>query len=282
MTADLTLTVYTVEPPERPESTVQDVLLVHGFATTPALCWEQTRWVRTLSTAGYRLHLVALPGHRDEQVPAGWQQSATLPLSLPADINPLQDAADVLAGYLSSPAVQGHSNGHSRSVHLLGFSLGARLVWELALRHGHLAASVSAGGMPAGNHMPDFARLLEEGDISENREADHNQPVFLSQQVPLSQLRAVLASTPVAAPALRALASLPYAPLALDRVPACPALLFAGEKDPLALTPDELAPAPGENTLEHHTEPRRDHISVLTSGRVRTRVTDFLTRHPAS
>lgn len=278
MTADLTLTVYTVEPPE-PQG--QDVLLVHGFATTPALCWEQTRWVRTLSAAGYRLHLVALPGHQDAQPPADWQASATLPLPVTAEGNPVQDAADVLAGYLSSPVVQGQ-DGHTRSVHLLGFSLGARLVWELALRHGHLAATVTAGGMPLGNHMPDFARLLEDGHTSENLEAGQSHPAPVSQPVLLNQLRAMLASTPVPALALRALASLPYTPLTLDRLPACPALLFTGEKDPLAITATDLTPAPGSNTLEHHVEPRRDHISVLTSGRVRTRVTDFLTRHPAS
>ena len=243
----------------------QQVVAVHGFAATPEVTWQTTGWVRQLHRAGADVHLVTLPYHRltiaqhadaDEveerehtrQVDVSWRQDGL--------IISLADALQQVLSPLKSP------------VHLLGYSLGARICWQTALEHPQLVQSLILGGMPLADHLAEVQTALAQDNTSD-------------QALPAG-LQAVLAASPLPHAHLVSFTAQPVEPFSTQDLPACPTILFAGAQDDLTTDLPALAatlPHPASAYLELAG---RDHINSLTSGQARRATTDFIARHAVS
>lgn len=94
------------------------VVALHGFGGSSQQSWVRTGWVKKLTQAGYNVRAIALPGHGNlsEEKP-GTADSSTEPCKvLPGFLLQLKSFLE----HLPAPVVG------------LGFSYGARLIWELA------------------------------------------------------------------------------------------------------------------------------------------------------
>lgn len=147
--------------------------------------------------------------------------------------------------------------GHARSIspdpiHAIGYSLGAQLVYQGAAQEPALFSRLVLGGFSMVNRLP----------------AALDAPGFLM------------------APAQHGLAErLASEPFPADlTVPCHPALLFSGADDAWSTPGDHAAflarrrryPDRREPPTKVHVEPRRDHVNVVTSKRVRQAAVDFL------
>lgn len=239
----------------------QQVVAVHGFASTPEVTWERTGWVRHFQRAGADVHLVTLPYHRLEetglegagkscgQIAVTWQQEG-LVTSLGTALT--QALADV-----------------DTPVHLLGYSLGARTCWQVALSSPHLVQSLTLGGLPLATHLDEVQSYL--------RTPSPAPGACLPEG-----LQAVLDASPLPRAALAAFTAQPVEPFTPNKLPTCPTLLFAGSDDTLATGLPALTaalPHPASTYLELAG---RDHISALTSGQARRASADFMARHAVS
>lgn len=232
------------------------VLLVHGFASTPMVNWHHTRWVSQLQAQGATVHTVTLPYHRLPE--SAEETSGAVSYQLPATQRLLSAIAESLASYLATL---------SGGVHLVGYSIGARICWTLASLYPDAVSSLVAGAMPLTNHLPLINRALRTGGRLPDGFAD------------------ILAGSPVPEPQLQAFAALPIESFSSSPLPACPVLFFRGNQDTVSrdsfkaykfLAPDQAV------WLEY---PRRDHINILTSGKLRATAIEFMVRHrptPAS
>lgn len=152
------------------------VVVVHGFASSTRDNWVNTGWVRDLQRAGYRVLALDQRGHGASDKPHE-----------PGDYTLRQLAGDVealLDTYLVSEASY------------IGYSLGARVGWEVLQDIAPRIPRAVLGGVPDG--IP-LARL----DLDQVRElADHGTPVTdpvtqnyirLTERVAGNDLRALLA-----------------------------------------------------------------------------------------
>lgn len=105
-------------------------LLVHGFASSTRDNWVNTGWVRDLLRAGYRVLAVDQRGHGASDKP---HESRDYGLRAMA-----RDVEAVLDTYLIDTAVY------------VGYSLGARVGWEVALDLTDRLERVILGGVPDG------------------------------------------------------------------------------------------------------------------------------------
>lgn len=118
-----TLAVATAGDPHAPA-----VMLVHGFASSRRDNWVRTRWLPPLVDAGFRVVAPDLRGHGESSRPRRLK-AYSVPRFV-ADLVAVLDAAD------------------ARAAHVVGYSLGARLAWELTARHPERVASLVVGGPP--------------------------------------------------------------------------------------------------------------------------------------
>lgn len=239
----------------------QQVVAVHGFASTPEVSWERTGWVRQLQRAGADVHLVTLPYHRLEetgregaerssgQIAVTWQQEGLVASLGTALARALAD--------VDTP------------VHLLGYSLGARICWQVALRSPHLVQSLTLGGLPLATHLNEVHSYLS---------APSSAPVACLPE----GLQAVLDASPLPRAALAAFTAQPVEPFTTNKLPTCPTLLFAGSDDTLTTGLPALAAALPHPASAYLELAGRDHISALTSGQVRRESADFMARHAVS
>ncbi len=152
------------------------VVVVHGFASSTKDNWVATGWVRDLLRAGYRVIGLDQRGHGASDKPHD-----------PHDYDLRQLAGDVesvLDTYLVDEALY------------VGYSLGARVGWEVIQDIAHRIPRAVLGGVPDG--IP-LARL----DIGQVRAlVEHGTPVTdavtqnyirLTERVPGNDLRALLA-----------------------------------------------------------------------------------------
>jgi pimeloyl-ACP methyl ester carboxylesterase len=103
------------------------VLLIHGFASNTATNWVQTGWVRTLSDAGFRVVAFDNRGHGQSQK--------------------LHDVKDYGAPLMAEDACRLLDHLGIRSVHVMGYSMGARISAFLLLNHSDRVDSVVFGGL---------------------------------------------------------------------------------------------------------------------------------------
>lgn len=106
------------------------VVLVHGFASSARDNWVNTGWVRDLTRAGYHVLAVDQRGHGLSDKPH--DPAAYRPRALAADIEAVLDT------YLVDQAFY------------VGYSLGARVGWEVAQDFAARIDRVVLGGVPDG------------------------------------------------------------------------------------------------------------------------------------
>jgi pimeloyl-ACP methyl ester carboxylesterase len=232
------------------------VLLVHGFASDRRSNWVRTRWVSTLADAGFRVIAPDLRGHGE----------SGRPRSLAA--YGLSAFRDDLTAVLDAEAP-------GESVHLIGYSLGARLVHDYAQTHAERVRSVTMGGPPVDGSFAGF-------DLAAARSAAARTAASTtaagSQALNGETARYVgMASSAGNDPeALLRLAEAVRRRAFRPRVGAVahPLFIVAGEDDPVHDGSRMLAAElPGARFLGL---PGRDHVSAVTSRVFRAAVAAFL------
>ncbi|GAA1824043.1 alpha/beta fold hydrolase [Agromyces salentinus] len=225
------------------------VLLVHGFASSARDNWVNTGWVRDLSRAGYRVLAIDQRGH-------GASDKPYLDLAYAMDLF-VEDIVTVLDTYLLD------------SAHYVGYSLGARVGWQVAVAHPERVQRAVLGGIPDGRPL---ARL----QIDQARAyADHGTPVedkvtqnyvTLTERVPGNDLRALIAL----AEGMR----LGDADPDVANPPTQPVLFATGSEDAILERSRALAEAtPGSRFIEL---PGRHHFNAPVSREFRHGALEFL------
>ena len=160
---------YTLYQPQQLKSRVP-ALMIHGFATRGEQLYGGTGWIRQYLRAGYPVLIVDLPYHSDEYLKDPESMHAIdckLPnntgvrsRTIPFDSVPSVDAAgqpltpmhlytNLLAQLLRTVATENDLGVElAPRAHVIGFSFGARIGWELALTHPEAVASLTLGGLP--------------------------------------------------------------------------------------------------------------------------------------
>ncbi|WP_116244491.1 alpha/beta fold hydrolase [Nocardiopsis sp. FIRDI 009] len=241
MTANLAGDVtmrYVDLPPSEPADAVP-VLLLHGFGTNFGMNWSAAGWPQALGGAGLRVLGPDLRGHGGSDKPL--DEAAYLPERFTAD----------LLGLLDELAVD--------RVDLVGYSMGSRLAWELALTAPDRVRRAALGGF---------------GPVNAFADADLSAPG--AGDTPFDQVfRTVSGLAGNDAEALAACARGQAArPFAADPAPVGVPLLFvSGARDTLATGAEDLAARCGGTHVEI---PGRDHANAVSSRVFKQAVVDFL------
>ncbi|MFF1574149.1 alpha/beta fold hydrolase [Leifsonia sp. NPDC058292] len=229
-TSDGLRIAYERHPGDRP------VLLVHGFATTGALTWEATGWVRALAEVGRGSIVVDLRGHGASSAPHE-----------PAAYSPRLLAGDLLA-VLDAEGVD--------SADVMGYSMGSWVSLALVALTPSRVRRLVVGGVGTveqfGHWGVDAVRaaLLDGAD-----------PATLGDS-PLAPLLASLRQAPgVDSVALAAcVAGMAAHPLPLASN--VPTMLVVGDADPVTAGRDEAAAALGAELV---VLPKRNHVTTLSA-----------------
>lgn len=230
------------------EGTAQPpVVLLHGFASSAAEDFIDTGWPQALNAAGRSVIAIDLPGHGANAPVASPEQTTT-------------DA--VIAAILDAVA----SVAPEGEIDVVGYSLGARLAWELPGASPRVRRVVLGGISPfepfAAVDPDDLATALSGG----------------TPRNPLAGMMAMMISAPgrdtaSLAQLIPGLASQPFSPE--QGGPRVPALLVAGDADQMTQGIDGLAAALPQAELI--TVPG-DHRAALDSTEFRTAAIEFLAR----
>jgi pimeloyl-ACP methyl ester carboxylesterase len=224
------------------------VLLVHGFASSRDGNWLRAGWARPLTEAGFAGIAVDLRGHGESDRPR-----SIAAYGLPrfrADLLAVLDGAGV------------------PSAHVLGYSLGARLAWELAVTHPARVRSLVVGGLPVSGSFAGFD--VGQARAAVERSAEVDDPAT-------ARYLAMMAATPGNDP--RALfrvaeATRRRAFRPREETPEQPMLIVAGADDDIAAESQALAAVlPNASFLEL---PGRNHINAITSRVFKDAVVVFL------
>jgi pimeloyl-ACP methyl ester carboxylesterase len=223
------------------EVTGPPVVLVHGFASSVTADWPVERWADPLALAGRETLVVHLPGH-----PGGPY---------------VEEVDDVTTWNVLRRLAEGMP---AEQVDLVGYSLGARLAWDLAATRAVAVRRLVLGGLspvePFGRVDLAAARSLVQGGQS---------PVD-----PLTGAIAGMVTRGRAEELLRlveGLAREPFEPGA--RAPQAPTLFLAGADDPMAGGVEQLVARIPHARLQHVPG---DHRSALTGAEFRDAVFEFL------
>ncbi|WP_157247240.1 alpha/beta fold hydrolase [Nonomuraea typhae] len=148
--ADRARLAVRVHVPEEPAAAGPPVLLLHGFAADGQRDWVRTGMVAALTAAGRRAVVADLPGHGDS----------------PAPVTSAQAGAGAIAA-----ALVGAMDAVDRGpFDVVGYSLGARIAWELpAAAPGRVRRAVLGGLSP----VDPFAAL----DVEAVRQAAAGGPM---------------------------------------------------------------------------------------------------------
>ncbi|GAA3697342.1 alpha/beta hydrolase [Arthrobacter ginkgonis] len=186
------------------------VVLIHGFASSAAEDFHATGWTAGLAAAGVASHAVDLPGHGSAG-PIGVDGGCSVP-ALIARLSAIVDGAAASSG--------------CGAVDVIGYSLGARLAWELPGAGSPVRRMVLGGLSP----VEPFA-ALDPGAVA----AAVADPGAAAD--PLVSMLASMVSAPGrdSESLIRLMAALgerPFSPQAGR--PAVPLLAVAGSGDPVA------------------------------------------------
>ena len=113
------------------------VLLIHGFASTHAVNWVNTLWVKTLTAAGYRVLALDNRGHGQSEK--------------------LYDPAQYHSSIMADDARRLLDHLGLERADVMGYSMGARITAYLALEHQDRVRSAMLGGL--GNKLVDSVGL---------------------------------------------------------------------------------------------------------------------------
>lgn len=152
------------------------VLCVHGFGSSTRDNWVLTGWVRALLRSGFRVLAIDQRGHGASEKPhdpAAYEMAALV-----------DDIRIVLDTYLVD------------SVRYLGFSLGGRVGWQVAVDSPERVERAVLGGIPDGTPLArlkvDQARAFIEHGTPVDDPATRRY-VSLAERLPGNDLRALVA-----------------------------------------------------------------------------------------
>lgn len=233
------------------------VLLLHGFASSARMNWEDSGWVKALNDAGRRVITLDLPGHGRSASPE--EMDAYSPSRIRADLLQVLLDAHVV------PLKDGVPTG---GVDIVGYSLGARLAWEFGSTQAELVHRMVLGGAGTGDPLATFdlaaaQRFLTDGTPIED--ASTADLLHMARMVPANDVFALLTM-------VEAIKNEPFFPA--DAVPRMPLLLVAGDKDERAQTAATLAELSGR--AEILLLPGRTHTNAVTSRAFKTAAIEFL------
>jgi pimeloyl-ACP methyl ester carboxylesterase len=226
------------------------VLCVHGFASSCRDNWANTGWVRDLMRAGFRVLGVDQRGHGESDKPH--EASA---FSMDAFVN---DIVIVLDTYLLD------------TVLYAGYSLGARVGWQVAVQVPHRVDRAVLGGIPDGRPL---ARLqIEQARAYAERGTPVEDPVTrnyitLAERVPGNDPRSLVAL----AEGMRFGDADPDA----SNPPRQPILFATGSDD--AILPQSRALADATPTGSFVELPHRHHFNAPGSRVFRRAAVEFFT-----
>jgi pimeloyl-ACP methyl ester carboxylesterase len=231
------------------EEDAPPVLCVHGFGSSTRDNWVNTGWVRELLRAGMRVLAVDQRGHGASDKPHDAQSYVMSAL--------VSDLVTVLDTYLLD------------AVAYLGYSLGGRVGWQLAVEHPEHVERAVLGGIPDGQPLSRLkvaeARAFAEGGVPVQDEVTRRY-VTLAERVPGNDLLALIA----VAEGMRLGSSDPDP----DMPPQQPLLFATGADDPILEQSRHLASlTPHGRFLEI---PRRHHTNAPGARDFRTAGTAFL------
>lgn len=306
---------YTLYQPQQLKSRVP-ALMIHGFATRGNQLYGGTGWIRQYLRAGYPVLIVDLPYHTDEYLkdpqftvdckfPAHTQVVSG---EIPFDSVPSVDAAGVdsagvnaadqpltpihlltgaLAQLLRTVATENDLGVElAPRAHVIGFSFGARIGWELALTHPEAVASLTLGGLPLHDHLITLRAMLEAHEGT-SASASAETPAADSTDEAIASFTSIIDNSPIQPNALLKFVRIPFGPFfdvpALragspdlpvghpGAHPRVPVAVVLGDADTIAADGAELYDMVREdNPLNRFISlPGRDHVNALTSGAFR-------------
>lgn len=298
---------YTLYQPQQLKSLVP-ALMIHGFATRGEQLYGGTSWIRQYLRAGYPVLIVTLPYHSDEYLKDPESMHAIdckLPnntsvrsRTIPFDSVPPVDAAaqpltpmhlftNLLAQLLRTVAIENDLSVELQPrAHVIGFSFGARVGWELALTHPEAVASLTLGGLPLHDHLITLRAMLEAHEGT-SVSASAETPAADSTDEAIASFTSIIDNSPIQPDALLKFVRIPFGPFfdvpALragspdlpaghpGAHPHAPIAVVLGDADTIAADGAELYDmVRGNNPLNRFISlPGRDHVNALTSGAFR-------------
>ena len=304
---------YTLYQPQQLKSRVP-ALMIHGFATRGEQLYGGTSWIRQYLRAGYPVLIVTLPYHSDEylkdpesmhaidcKLPGNTSvRSRTIPFDSvppvdavsPADaagqpLTPMHLFTNLLAQLLRTVATENDLGVELEPrAHVIGFSFGARVGWELALTHPEAVASLTLGGLPLHDHLITLRAMLEAHEGT-SVTADDETPAADSTDEAIASFTSIIDNSPIQPDALLKFVRIPFGPFfdvsALragspdlpaghpGAHPHAPVAVVLGDADTIAADGAELYDmVRGNNPLNRFISlAGRDHVNALTSGAFR-------------
>lgn len=226
------------------------VLAVHGFASSTLDYWVSTGWVRDLRRAGYRVLALDQRGHGRSDKPHDPRAYALRTLAT--------DVEAVLDTHLVDTALY------------VGYSLGARVGWEVVQDIAARIPRVVLGGVPDGIplarlNIPEARAYVEHG--APVQDAATQNYIRLTERVGGNDLNALLAI----AEGLRTTGTVDPDP---DRAPEQPVLFATGSLDAIIAGSRALASACPQG--EFVEIPDRHHFNAPGSRAFRQAAIAFL------
>lgn len=298
---------YTLYQPQQLKSRVP-ALMIHGFATRGEQLYGGTSWIRQYLRAGYPVLIVTLPYHSDEylkdpesmhaidcKLPDNTSvRSRTIPFDSvpPVDaagqpLTPMHLVTNLLAQLLRTVAAENDLGVELEPrAHVIGFSFGARVGWELALTHPEAVVSLTLGGLPLHDHLITLRAMLEAHEGT-SVTADSETPAADSTDEAIASFTSIIDNSPIQPDALLKFVRIPFGPFfdvpALHAGspdlpaghpgahPHAPIAVVLGDADTIAADGAELYDmVRGDNPLNRFISlPGRDHVNALTSGAFR-------------
>ena len=298
---------YTLYQPQQLKSRIP-ALMIHGFATRGEQLYGGTSWIRQYLRAGYPVLIVALPYHSDEYLkdPDSMHaidcklpdntgvRSGTIPFDSVLSINeaaqpltPMHLFTNMLAQLLRTVTTENDLGIELEPrAHVIGFSFGARVGWELALTHPEAVASLTLGGLPLHDHLITLRAMLEAHEGT-SASASAETPAADSTDEAIASFTSIIDGSPVQPDALLKFVRIPFGPFfdvpALragspdlpagdpGAHPHAPIAVVLGDADTIAADGAELYDmVRNDNPLNRFISlPGRDHVNALTSGAFR-------------
>lgn len=293
---------YTLYQPNQLKSRFP-ALMIHGFATRGDQLYGGTGWIRQYLRAGYPVLVVNLPYHTGEylkdlqftvdcKLPAHTQvMSGEIPFSsMPSTnaagerLSPMHQLTSALAQLLRAVATENDLGIELQSrAHVIGFSFGARIGWELALTHPEAVVSLTLGGLPLHDHLITLRSMLEAHEGT-SASASAETPAADSTDEAIASFTSIIASSPIQPEALLKFVRIPFGPFfdvpalraGSPNLPAgdpgahphAPIAVVLGDADTIAADGTELYDmVRDDNPLNRFISlPGRDHVNALTSG----------------